>query len=155
SRQLKSSAHWIVSHVEVGEGIKRLRSAGFSAMGLKEAVSNADAVILAVPDRVIGSVATDAAQFLRPGTLGITLGPAAAYAGKLPNRSDLSYFVTHPCHPSLFNEESDPIARKDRTGGVAAQHVVGCLVQGTDTDYNRGETLARQIWAPVLKVHRV
>ena len=43
-----------------------------------------------------------------------------AYVINLPERADLTYFVTHPCHPPLFNDETDPAAKRDFFGGVAA-----------------------------------
>ena len=35
------------------------------------------------------------------------LDAAAPYAGHLPERADITYFVTHPCHPPIFNDEVD------------------------------------------------
>ena len=64
--------------------------------------------------------------------------------------------MVHPCHPPVFNDETDPEARKDFFGGVKAkQHVVCALVQGTDEDYSRGEALARAMFAPIIEAHRV
>src|SRR5207244_7516817 len=69
---------------------------------------------------------------------------------------DISYCFAHPCHPSVFNDETDPGARRDFFGGVKArQNIVCSLMQGTDGDYARGEAIARAMFAPVMKAHRV
>ena len=47
-------------------------------------------VILAVPDALIGEVATDIVPDLKSGAMLICLDPAAPYAGKLPDREDVS-----------------------------------------------------------------
>ena len=81
---------------------------------------------------------------------------AAPFAGHLPNRPDLTYFVTHPCHPPIFNDETDPVAKRDHFGGVAAkQHIVSALMQGPDSAFALGEEIAKTIWAPVMRSHRV
>jgi hypothetical protein len=84
------------------------------------------------------------------------LDPAAPYAGKLPERSDISYFITHPAHPPIFNDETDPEARTDYFGsGKAKQAVVNALMQGPEEDYARGEAITNIVWGPVLRSHRV
>jgi hypothetical protein len=70
------------------------------------ALAGADVVILAVPDCVLGKVAHEIVPQVRPGTMIFTLDPAAAHAGELPARPDISYFVSHPCHPSVFENFS-------------------------------------------------
>ena len=44
----------------------------------------------------------------------------AAAAGEMPDRPDLTYFVTHPCHLPIFNDETTEAAKKDFFGGIAA-----------------------------------
>jgi len=45
-------------------------------------------------------------------------------------------FVTHPCHPPVFNDETDLDAKRDYFGGIAAkQHIVCSLMQGPDSAY--------------------
>jgi hypothetical protein len=112
--------------------------------------------VLALPDRVLGGVARDVVPKARTGALVVTLDPAAPCAGELPDRADVSYFVTHPCHPSVFEPEDDPEARADFFGGTKAKMPIVCaLVQGPEEDYARGERLARDFFAPVTRAHRI
>jgi hypothetical protein len=71
-------------------------------------------------------------------------------------RDDITYFVTHPCHPPIFNDETDMQAKKDHFGGLfAKQHIVSALMQGPEEAYAVGEEIAKTIWAPVMRSHRV
>jgi hypothetical protein len=158
---LKDRPAYEVSYVEVGpEGVARLGERGLEPTALDEAIANTEATILAVPDRLIGRITGDLVPRLPSGSLLIGLDPAAAHAGVMPVREDLSYFVTHPCHPPLFNDDTAEEKRKDWFGGVhASQHVVCALYRGPDEDYARGERLAIDMYgnaeAPVLGAHRV
>ena len=59
-------------------------------------------------------------------------------------RDDLVYFVTHPCHPSVFGGETEPDAQADFFGGIRArQNIVCCLMQGPEPKYAEGEQIAR------------
>ena len=70
----------------------------------------------------------------------ISLDPAAAYAGVIPIRDDISYFVAHPCHPPLFQHETSKEAHEDWFGGAAARQSVVCaLHHGEEENYERGE----------------
>jgi D-apionate oxidoisomerase len=147
-----------VSHVEVSEaGRQRLKDGlGFEATSPDEALLGADVVILAVPDTAIGKVAASICGKLASGTMVIVLDAAAPFAGHLPERPDLTYFVTHPCHPPIFNDETDMDAKRDYFGGAKAkQHIVSALMQGPEDDYAKGEAIAKIIWAPVMRSHRV
>ena len=85
----------------------------------------------------------------------IALDIAAPLAGDLPQRDDLVYFVTHPCHPSVFGGETTPEAQNDFFGGIhARQNIVCSLVQGPESSYSLGEAIARAIYAPVVNAHR-
>src|SRR5689334_15834046 len=86
-------------------GLKNLAQRGVPAVPQTQALPQADVAILALPDRALGKVAREIVPQLRAGALVITLDPAAAHAGELPPRPDISYFVTHPCHPSVFDYE--------------------------------------------------
>jgi D-apionate oxidoisomerase len=145
-----------VHHVEISEpGQTALAGRGVEATPLEEAVKDADAVILAIPDLLIGRVSQQVVPMLKPGTIVVILDAAAPYAGQLPERKDISYFVTHPCHPPVFNDETDPETRRDFFGGIKAkQHIVCALMQGPEEAYAAGEKIARTIFAPVMRAHR-
>jgi len=129
---------------------------GVDCVDLGQALDGAEVVILAVPDRLIGKVAHQIIDDVRPGTALIVLDAAAPHAGEMPDRGDVTYFVTHPCHPPIFNDETEMKAKLDRFGGVAAkQAIVCCLMQGPESDYRRGEDVAKTIWAPVMRSHRL
>jgi hypothetical protein len=150
--------HYPVRHVEVSEaGRERLsRDFGIQCLAPEAALDGADAVILAVPDTLIGKVAAGIEPRLRPGTMIVALDAAAPFAGHLPKRDDLTYFVTHPCHPPIFNDEIDLDARHDHFGGLhAKQHIVSALMQGPEAAFAVGEAIAKVIWAPVMRSHRV
>ena len=143
--------------VEVSEaGRKRLADAGLQCLPEAQALAGTDAVVLAVPDAVIGRVSHAIAPNLSAGTMLVLLDPAAPFAGELPKRDDLTYFVAHPCHPPIFNDETDPAAQADHFGGIKAkQHIVCSLMQGPESAYAMGEAIARSMYAPVLRCHRV
>ncbi len=84
-------------------------------------------MVLAVPDVAIGKVTHEIVPTLRSGTLVVGLDPAAPLAGVMPERKDVSFFVCHPTHPPLFNDEIDPRAQRDWFGGIAKQDVVCAL----------------------------
>ena len=147
-----------VRHVEVSDaGRARLRDDfSIECVPPETALGGAGVVILAVPDTAIGKVAQSILHLLKPGMMVVILDAAAPFAGHLPERPDLSYFVTHPCHPPIFNDETDMSAKLDRFGGVAAkQHIVNALMQGPEEAYGLGDEIARTIWAPVMRSHRV
>lgn len=154
---LHGDARFMMRYVEVSaEGIQNLASRGFEPTGQADAVAQADVLILALPDRIIGRVAREIVPQMKAGAMLMTLDPAAPHAGQLPQREGVAYFVTHPCHPSVFNYEATPDERRDFFGGVTAQQNIVCaLMQGTDADYARGEAIARAMYAPVLRAHRV
>ncbi|MEN9061068.1 phosphogluconate dehydrogenase C-terminal domain-containing protein [Ponticoccus litoralis] len=130
-----------VSHVEVSEaGRARLKDAvGVDCVDQQEALDGAEVVVLAVPDTLIGKVASGIVPVLKPGTMVVILDAAAPYAGHLPERADITYFVTHPCHPAIYHNEPTEAARLDRFGGVAhPQGVVNALMQGPEEHYATG-----------------
>jgi D-apionate oxidoisomerase len=147
-----------VRHVEVApSGIARLKTGlGIDCIAADIALDSADVVVLAVPDTHIGKVAAGIDKQLKAGTMVVALDAAAPFAGHLPARSDLTYFVTHPCHPPIFNDETEMAAKNDHFGGVSAkQHIVNALMQGPESAYATGEEIAKVIWAPVMRSHRV
>jgi hypothetical protein len=157
AKNLKGS-RFDVRHVEVSDaGKERLKNdLGFICVDVDTALSGADVVILAVPDTAIGKVAAGISQKLKAATMVVALDAAAPFAGHLPERADLTYFVTHPCHPPIFNDETEMSAKKDHFGGLfAKQHIVSALMQGPEEAYGLGEEIAKVIWAPVMRSHRV
>ena len=157
AKNLKGS-RFDVRHIEVSEvGKARLKDdLGIDTVDVDAGLEGAEVVILAVPDTIIGKVAAGIVDKLKPGTMVVALDAAAPFAGHLPERADLTYFVTHPCHPPIFNDETDPAAKRDFFGGIAAkQHIVSALMQGPEEAYALGEEVAKVIWAPVMRSHRV
>lgn len=147
-----------VAHVEVSDaGRERLKSElGFDTVDADAALAGAEVVILAVPDTVIRKVAASVVPQVAPGTMIVILDAAAPFAGHLPERADITYFVTHPCHPPIFNDEDTPEGRADHFGGVAAkQGVVNALMQGPREHYELGDRIARAIYAPVARSYEV
>jgi hypothetical protein len=146
-----------VDHVEVSDvGRERLKNAiGVDCVDMDIALAQADVVLMAVPDRMIGKIAHQIIDKVRPGTAFIVLDAAAPYAGEMPTRADVTYFVTHPCHPPIFNDETETLAKNDFFGGVhAKQHIVCALMQGPEEHYALCEEVARTIYKPVMNAHR-
>lgn len=156
SEKLRHEPDYAMSYVEAGQAAEeRLRQRGLEPTPQAEAVRDADAVILAVPDVYVGAVAQEIVPQLQPGAMVICLDPAAPYGGQLPPREDITYLITHPCHPSLANKDLPREALEDYFGGIAPQALVCALMQGPEADYARGEALCRRMFAPVSNVHRV
>lgn len=146
-----------VAHVEVStEGRERLKAAiGVDCVDSDEALGNADVVVMAVPDRLIGKITGTLVDKVKPGTAFIVLDAAAPHAGEMPERADVTYFVTHPCHPPLFNDETTFEGKNDFFGGVSAkQHIVCALMQGPEEHYALCEGVARVIYGPVMNAYR-
>lgn len=157
SQRLRDATQYHTLYVEEGEaGRARLKQRGVEPAEPTSAVRQADVVIMAIPDKLIGKVSRQIVPQMRSRAIMLLLDPAAPYGGELPDRSDISYFVAHPCHPPVVNDETDPEARLDFFGATKAkQHVVAALMQGADEDYSKAEQIVRCIFAPVMAVHRV
>ena len=150
-------SRFTVDHVEVSVSARaRLRDlVGAEAVEQSQAIARADVVILAVPDRLIGKIAHQIIADVRPGTALIVLDAAAPWAGEMPERADVTYFCTHPCHPPLFGNETELAAQTDYFGGIhAKQGIVCALIQGPEDHYDLCEEIARMIYAPVVRSHR-
>ncbi len=146
-----------VDHVEVSDaGRTRLEAeVGVEAVGQENALRDADIIILAVPDRLIGTISHDIIDQLKPGAALIVLDAAAPFAGEMPDRADVSYFCTHPCHPTLFPFTPSVEEQKDFFGGITAPQAIVCaLIQGPEEHYTLCEEVARVIYGPVTKAHR-
>ena len=130
TKSLKDNDHYTTLYVEISEaGRAKLAELGVAVTPQEEALKHADTVILAVPDALISEISMEIVPKLNSGTMVIVLDPAAAYAGVLPECKDITYFITHPCHPPLFNDETSPEARRDWFGGIgkAKQSIVCAL----------------------------
>jgi hypothetical protein len=157
ARNLQNS-DYRVAHVEVSTaGQKRLKDElGIDCVSVDAALDSVDVVILAVPDTLIGKISAEIAPKLRAGTMVMTLDAAAPFAGHLPNRPDLVYFVAHPCHPPIFNDETTPEGRRDFFGGGAAkQSITSALMQGPEEAFELGEAVAKVIYAPIMRSYRL
>jgi len=150
-------SEYIMSYHEVNPaGINRLEEKGVRVSDPGLCIPESDVVILAVPDVALEKVTAEIIPVMKKGALVVTLDPAAALAGKLYDRKEISYFITHPCHPSIFNWESDPEKMKDHFGGVMAKQSIVCsLLKGEEDDYIKGEKLACTFYAPVWRAHRI
>ena len=156
TRNLKDSSYEM-NYLEVSSrGIEKLQELGVSVSDRNESVATSDIIILAVPDVALEKVTAEIIPEMKSGAIVVTLDPAAAMAGKLYNRNDISYFITHPSHPSIFNWEPEEEKMKDHFGGnLARQAIVCALMKGKEEDYITGENLARTFYAPVLRSHRI
>ncbi len=147
-----------IDHVEVSEvGRKRLLDeVGVEAVTDGDnAISDADVVLMAVPDRLIGKIAHGFVDKLKPGAAVIVLDAAAPYAGEMPERDDITYFCTHPCHPHILEVQETKEAQADYFGGIAApQGIVCALIQGPEEHYALCEEIAKIIYSPVARSHR-
>ena len=147
-----------VAHVEIlPAGQARLKEAiGVDCVSAEDALKGADVVLLAVPDTAIRAVAAAIIDKVEPGAMVVCLDAAGPFAGHLPERADVTYFVTHPCHPPIFNDEDTEAGRNDHFGGIAAkQGIVNALMQGPEEHYDLGEKVGKAIYAPVVRSHRV
>lgn len=154
---MKDLPEFKMHYVEVSpQGIANLAQRGVTTTPMHDALAASEAVVLALPDKLIGDITAEIVPILKPGTMIVGLDPAAAYAEVMPVRPDLTYFVSHPCHPPLFHDEVTPEARTDWFGGVhAKQHIVCALYHGSEDDYAKGEAIARAMYAPVMNSYRI
>jgi hypothetical protein len=138
------------------KGQELIRGLGRELTESKDAAAEADVVILAVPDVVLGKVSEELVPLMKPGTIVLTLDPAAAYAGLLFAREDIHYACAHPCHPSVFLERTTKEEWQDSFGGIAApQEVVAAYEGGDDAKQELAESVIRVMYAPVVDVHWV
>lgn len=156
TRNLKDS-DFEMSYVEISEkGLQNLKALNVETTESNESVPISDIVILAVPDVALAKVSQEIIPQMKSGAMVVTLDPAVARAGKLYIREDISYFIAHPSHPSVFNWEPTPEAQADFFGGTLAKQTIVCaLMQGAEKDYEIGEKVARTMYAPVTKAFKI
>ncbi|WP_243788610.1 phosphogluconate dehydrogenase C-terminal domain-containing protein [Saccharopolyspora gloriosae] len=156
SNNLQRTEHTVRYSENSPAGQERVTEAGREVTETAVAVADADVVILAVPDIVLGKVSEEVVPQLRAGSIVVTLDPAAAYANLLAQREDLEYVVAHPCHPSVFLQRRTPEELADTFGGIAApQEVVAAIESGNEERRAVAETVIRAMYAPVVDVHWV
>jgi hypothetical protein len=154
---MKKQQAYRMLHVEIAPpAIVDLARRGVTPVAAGEAVPAADCIVFAVPDNRLPAISAEIVPLMRPGALAVCLDPAAPCAGRVHLRPDVACFVTHPCHPPVFNDETDLEAKRDFFGGVKAkQDIVCALLQGTEADYERGVALCRTLFAPVMNAFRI
>lgn len=156
SNNLHKTTHTVYYSENSPAGQERVTAAGRSITTTEDAVRDADVVVLAVPDLALATVSGSVVPQLRPGTVLLTLDPAAAYAGLLATREDIVFAVAHPCHPSIFLERHTAEEYADTFGGIAApQDVIAAIETDDDAKRQIAETTIRVIYAPVIDVHWV
>ena len=156
SNNLAQSDHTVYYSENSPAGQQRTVDAGRTVTDTATAVAAADVVILAVPDIALAPVSAEIVPQLRPGTIVLTLDPAAAYANLLHRRDDVEYAVAHPCHPSVFLQRKTEAELKDTFGGIAApQEVVAAFESDNLAKRAVAEEVIKTMYAPVLDVHWV
>ncbi|MEU6128096.1 phosphogluconate dehydrogenase C-terminal domain-containing protein [Saccharopolyspora sp. NPDC047091] len=156
SDNLQRTEHTVFYSENSPAGQERVTEAGRAVTETSAAIADADVVILAVPDIVLGKVSEEVVPQLRAGSVVVTLDPAAAYANLLAKRADLEYVVAHPCHPSVFLQRRTPEELADTFGGIAApQEVVAAIESGDEERRAVAESVIRAMYAPVVDVHWV
>ncbi len=152
---LKNGAHDVRYLETAPAGLERLANRGLHASD-ETTIPQCDAVILAVPDVAIGAVSAQVVPQMKSGALLMTLHPAAPLDGQLARREDISTFVAHPCHPSVFNWEASEEKTRDFYGGVSAKQSIVCaLIRGEESDYELGVSIAQEMYAPIDRTHRI
>jgi hypothetical protein len=156
TRNLKNS-DYKMSYVEISEkGIENLKELGVETSTAETVLPDAGIVILAVPDTALAKVSAGIIPQMKSGAVVMTLDPAVARAGRLFMRRDISYFIAHPSHPSVFNWEPTREAQADFFGGTLARQTIVCaLMQGPASDYELGEAVAKTMYAPVSKAFKI
>lgn len=145
-----------VRYIEAAErGRAALEQRGVSCSG-EEALGDADVVIFALPDTLLGELSRRYVPRVRPGTLVLLLDPAAPYVEEVALRDDVAFAVAHPCHPSVFNWEPTEEGFRDFYGGISArQSVLLALMQGSDEQRELADAIARAMYAPIARLHHV
>ncbi|MEN8228169.1 MAG: phosphogluconate dehydrogenase C-terminal domain-containing protein [Bacteroidota bacterium] len=157
TRNLKDMPDYHMSYLESGDaGKERLKQLNIAVSEQNAVIPDSDMVILAVPDVILGKVSEEIIPGMKQGAVVITLDPACALAGKLLHREDLTYFIAHPSHPSIFNWEPSEEAQSDYFGGNLAKQTIVCAhFKGDEHLYGQCEKLAMDMYAPVHKSFRI
>jgi ketol-acid reductoisomerase len=151
------SPQYSLDYLEVSDkGLQNLSQRNVVVSNEADAIAGADVVILAVPDVTIGAVSDKLIPKMKPGSVVLTLDPAAPLDGVIHHRDDLGYVIAHPCHPSVFNWEPGEAAFRDFYGGISAkQSIVVALMYGSEDHYLLGEKVSQDMYAPIKETHRI
>jgi hypothetical protein len=157
THNLNDNPDYNMTYLETGlQGIENLKKYRITPADEDTAIPEADMVILGVPDVILGKVSGQIIPKMKAGAVVITLDPACALAGKLLHRDDLTYFISHPSHPSIFNWEPTREAQADYFGGNLAKQAIVCAhFKGDESLYSSCEKLASDMYAPVSKSYRI
>jgi ketopantoate reductase len=156
SNNLVKTGHTVYYVENSPAGQERTRDAGRDVTDLADAVAGADIVVFAVPDLALGPVTAQVVPQMKPGSIVLTLDPAAAYAGLLTTRDDVIQAVAHPCHPSIFLQRQTPEEWADTFGGIAApQDAIAAIESDDPAKQAIVEATVRAIYAPIIDVHWV
>ena len=159
TRALLPNPVYELRFVEPGrQGRQLMAELGVAATELEPALRGADVVVFAVPDAIVRQIAADVVPKLDSGTSMLFLDPAAVAADRIPHREDVNCYVTHPTHPplySLLDEESADARRDYWGGGLARQALVFAVGWGDEGPAQQVERLAMDMFAPVLRSHRI
>lgn len=156
SDNLVKSDYQVLFSENSAAGRELLKELGRGVVDATVAAAQADVVILAVPDVVLGTVSESVVPHMRRGSILLTLDPAAAYAGLLARHDGVHNAVAHPCHPSVFLERATQEEWADTFGGLAAPQDVVASFEGDDpVAWDMAEAVIRTMYAPVVDVHWV
>lgn len=92
---------------------------------------------------------------LAAGTMVLIADAAAPCAGARPQRSDLTYFIGHPCHPPLHLADTAGAEGTGDHGGMAPRAIVCAPMQRPEAHCKIGAEVCRAIGSPVTRTHRV
>jgi len=156
SNNLAATDHRVAYVENSPAGRQRTLDAGRELTDARAAVSDADIVVFAVPDLALQAVTAELVPQMKPGSIALTLDPAAAYAGLLTDRDDVIRAVAHPCHPSIFLRRTTPEEYADTFGGIAAPQDSIAAIESDDPQKKAIlDATVRAIYAPVIDVHYV
>ncbi len=125
------------------------KAAGLEVTPTPEAMQQADYVVMAVPDALVGRIARELVPLMKPGGTLIMLDAAAAYIGDLPSKEGVTQMIAHPCHPPFFTVQPTPEAQSDYFGGVARQDIIVALIEGEPSLFREGIDVCKDMFAPV------
>ena len=120
SDNLQRSTHDVRYVENSPAGQQRTLEAGRTPTDIGSAVRDADVVILAVPDIALGPVSEQLVPQLQPGTIVLTLDPAAAYANLLYRA--IGVHTWSPTHATRRCSCGAPPRRSTKTPLAVSQH---------------------------------